>query len=271
MINNKIFRIFAHVAGTVTTLSLAYFALSPQAKALDPLLFTSTSSFTGQTTELNGGPVLTGTLYNAPANVDVTQVTVTISGTLNTNGTVKNTASQAQSFKAFAIVEFFALAPDINTPAALAAYGNDSFTADDGTSIDSAIDIVKDDSTLPKEQYTNLGSEATASYGPASLTDTGNTAGFTTESFTAASDISEFLGTGTFNLLPYTTIDQTFNGVGGNVSVDLTTLANASLTIQYYGHVVVPWNYDSASFSGMLVLGFGTCAAIRKIKSNLHV
>jgi hypothetical protein len=52
----------------------------------------------------------------------------------------------------------------------------------------------------------------------------------------------------------------------------LVTYANASLTIQYYGHtVVVPWNYDSASFIGMLVLGFGACTAMRRLNSNLHL
>ncbi|MEH1845357.1 MAG: choice-of-anchor E domain-containing protein [Nostoc sp.] len=207
-----------YIVGLATLLSLSSLFLSSKANALDGLLYSQTASFSNQLTELDGTPVLTLNQYNQQIGQTVTDVKFTITGTLTSSGTVKNTAAQAQTFTVTILPTTFDLMPDGSSPAALRNYGPfsplDSFTK------------------IGSLKYTSLASNTSANFGPYSIN---NNSSPTIVIFNQSTDIAGFLGTGTFSFNPSTEIGTSVSGGGGNITTSIMTSASAAITVEYYG------------------------------------
>ncbi|MDJ0733716.1 MAG: choice-of-anchor E domain-containing protein [Nostocaceae cyanobacterium] len=232
--------------------AVAYFtslAVSPKANALSPLLWSDSDYFINQATELNGNPALTVDKLDASFyGVTVDTVIVRINATLASSGTVTNTASSPQTFPVFALIQQFDWTPGSGAPAAL-----------------STLQPFTPFQTISTQTYTDLAPNTPTPFSLASIN------GSADQTFTSATDINQFLGTGSFSVDPFTTILSSFAGGGGNVNLDISTFANATLTVEYYGTgTPIPFEFSSnfgiPAFVGVL-FGLSMWKRQRKLKS----
>ncbi len=225
--------------------SLSSLAISPKAEALTPLS-SQTVQFTNQLTELNGTPLLTLNKYNDNATNPLVQVGLTFDTTLNSSGTVTNTASGAQTFTVLlSVLEFNLDVDPLNAPSALVGQTYSPFTTN---------------ALIGSRRYASLAPNTPAAFGLFTINaSTGTT-------FTAAPDLAGFVGAGTFSFAPSTTILTSYSGGGGNVSTNISTFADARVTVTYYGNVPFDTPYGPA----IPVLGsIVALAAMRKARKNL--
>jgi hypothetical protein len=214
------------IVGLATLLSLGSLFLDSKANALTGLLYSQTASFSNELTELDGTPALTLNQYNNMPGQMVTDVKFTFTATLSSSGTVTNTAANPQTFFVTLTPDQFDLTPDVNAPAALQAYGSfsplSSFTQ------------------IGKLKYTSLAPNTPKDFinpitlKPYEINDT------LIVTFNQATDITGFLGTGTFSFNPYTLIGTTLSGGGGNITTSIATYASASITVEYYDNSTPP-------------------------------
>ncbi|MDM9383285.1 choice-of-anchor E domain-containing protein [Chlorogloeopsis sp. ULAP01] len=226
-----------YVAGLAASISVSSLFVAPKANALT--FFTQTTSFSNQVTELAGTPVLTLDKYNPQPGEIVTDVKFTITATLSSSGTVTNTAANPQTFTVRVEPTFFDLTPGANAPAALQTYSPlASYTE------------------IGRTRYTNLAPNTPTQFGPFTIN---NNASPMIVTFSQPIDIAGFLGTGTFSFEPFTEIFTGVSGGGGNVATNITTLASASITVEYNGTSnppTVPFEFSSnvaiGSFVGIM-------------------
>jgi hypothetical protein len=197
------------IAGLAASVSLASLVVAPKANAVS--LFTSTDSFANQTTELAGAPQLTVSKYTQQVGETVTQVIVRLTASLKSTGTITNTAPQAQTFTVSTRVNQYDFVPSTGAPSALSTLS--PFTAF---------------ATIGQQTYTGLAPNTPTAFGPATAN------ALTSATFTGA-QIAQFLGSGTFGFDPFTTILTAISGGGGNVTTNITTLAGATLEVEYIG------------------------------------
>jgi hypothetical protein len=129
------------------------------------------------------------------------KVVVTLSATLTDNGTVKNTATQPQTFT---------IQEDMLVPAGPLPNGIT-------VSVDPTVSM----------NYVALAPNITVPFGPFSETlSTGAT-------FTAPADLAAYVGSGSFLVLDHTDTTQTITGGGGNLVVKINTKATITITVEY--------------------------------------
>lgn len=234
------------IAATATASALTFGSAASAA-----VLFSDTAAFANQITELEGFPQLTLDKFDA-TGYNVTKVTVSLdSGALTSSGSVTNLAAQAQSFSILTLASFFNLTADGTTPAS-------SFNTSN--------------ILIGSQGYTNLAPNSPAAFGAF----TGNLTP-SSQIFTSGSDISQFLGTGTFSFSPFTTIGTTIFGGGGNILTNIETFASASVTVTYEGEELPPPPPpqpvpEPSTIVGLLIAGgLGTWAkAKRRNAANLE-
>ncbi|HEY2381251.1 MAG TPA: choice-of-anchor E domain-containing protein [Terriglobia bacterium] len=143
-----------------------------------------------------------------PALGTLQEVDISFSNTMNTSGTVKNTA---------AIMEMFKVTMDLET---------------DLTLING--DILSTD--ISKQQSYKLTSGQYASYG--AFTDSAST----TLAYTVADGaaFTSYVGTGNFTLFAQTMTGETITGGGGNILTNTSTLSNISGEVDYVYIVPTP-------------------------------
>lgn len=227
----------AYIAGIAASVSLTSGIISPiKAQALTPL-FSTNDSFSNAITELEGSPLLTVSRYNPQTGETVTEVRVTLNASLASSGTVTNIAANPQPFTVRTIADQY----DMEVSSGPAALGT-------------TISAINSGDFIGSQRYTAAAPNVPQNFGPFSIS---NSTAFT---FTNLTDIQGFLGTGTFSLLPYTLIGTSISGGGGNVRTNISTLASADITVEYFGEATaVPFGFSSnlgiAVFAGTF-LGF---------------
>ncbi|MBD2384599.1 PEP-CTERM sorting domain-containing protein [Cylindrospermum sp. FACHB-282] len=230
------------IAGIAASVSLASLVISPKANAAS-LFFSDSSSFSNQVTELDGEPQLIVSKYKPTAGQKITQVLISLTTNLSSTGTIKNNAAQAQTFTVGTAVDTYDFVAVDGSPAVL-----------------STLTPFPDSPLIGKQKYTKLASGESSSFGTYSIN------GSTSVSFTNASDIAQFLGSGTFGVSPYTSIFTSIAGGGGNVSTNITTLTGATFKVDYYGEEVP----EPFTILGTLTAaGFGV--AMKKFKSQQNI
>lgn len=231
-------------AGILTAASIGSLAVASGADAA--LLFSDTASFTNQLTELNGGPVLTLSKYNPGSGFNVDRVVVSLSGSLRSSGSVTNTAAQAQTFTASTRVAQYDFTPGAGAPDVLQTLQPFSSLA-----------------LIGSKRYTNLAPNTPSGFGPFTIN------GSDSDTY-LGSDIAGFLGTGTLTINPFTEILTAFQGGGGNVANSIQTVADATLTIEYYGEqqITPPPSPASTTPEPSIVLGLGTLSLLGLFNKN---
>jgi hypothetical protein len=189
--------------------SLSSLAIAPQAKALDSL-GSFTDSFTNQITELADAPVLTLSQYSGSGTLE--QVVFTVNATLASSGNVTNTASGSQTFNVATQAFLYDLTPGAGGPASLTTFSP-----------------LPGGATIGSQLYSGLASGATSAFGLFSIN------GSTGATFTDPTAVLQFVGSGTFDFLPSTLIATNIAGGGGNVATNISTLASADITVEYFG------------------------------------
>jgi hypothetical protein len=203
----------------------------------DVLLYSDSDSFTDQTTELLGSPVLTVDKYNGAGTV--TSVVVTLTAMLKSEGVVTNNAAQSQSFGTETRVLQFDLTPGAGAPGVLASLQPFSVAQ-----------------LIGSQNYVDLAPGVPAAFGPFSIN------GSDSDTYTGG-DIAGFLGAGTFSMNPFTQILTSLIGGGGNIAFDIKTLASATLKVEYFGTRVIP---EPSTFilTGLGLVGLGLARRVRK-------
>ncbi len=230
----------AYLAGLTASVSLASLMISPKANAVTYTLFTDTSSFNPQLTELNGTPTLTLNKYTPKAGETVTEVDFTLTGNLTSQGNIVNTASGSNSFTVKTFVDQFDIM-QAQDPNASLLVGLPSSTL------------------IASVKYTSVPSNTSLAFGPATKSIS------SIATFINSSDIAQFLGSGTYNLYPYTGISTSIVGGGGNVTTSINTYAGATLTVNYIGTkaTTVPFEFSSDS---VIIPCAGTLVGISLLK-----
>lgn len=230
------------IAGLAASVSLASLVISPKANAV--LLFTQTDSFTNKVTELTGTPQLTVNKYNGTGILD--QVVVTILGSLTSSGTLTNNSVTAQDF-------------DVNTSGRLRL-----------TPVSGAPSALVTANVIPTgtligaiQEYVGVPAGGQVDF----PTQTAN--GSYTLTITDLVQIAGFVGGGTFSYAPTTLIGTTVFGGGGNILSSISTVANASLKVEYFGTETVPPPAnvpEPSSILGLLALSGSGAAMMKKFK-----
>jgi hypothetical protein len=169
----------------------------------------------------------------------LTSVVITEGGVVTSTGTITNTATFTNPFT-FNFAEQF------------------QFAALSGTPLSFPTTTFKVDGVTAKADY------ATASVHPAYNLSAGGTAAFNLigksvvnssgATTITGSNVSQYIGPGTFNVLVTTLTSQGFTGGGGNDNQTLVTTANPSIMIQYnYASTIV----STPEPASMAVLGAG--------------
>ena len=177
-----------------------------------------------QTTDLNG------VAFNAMVNQfnatqgTLTDVIITLLSTASTGGSIQNQAAQAQNFDFdFNIRSFLSAGSGSATAAQSIVTQKFTNTASSAANIDFG-DVT----------YMNVASGATVGYPtPGSTTQTTTVSTSPSYTLTDASSLAAFTGTGSFGLLYNTKSFQSIGGGGGNLAVNLNTLAGSAFTVQY--------------------------------------
>jgi len=231
------------------TLFSGALCVAPEAKAFR--IITSVDSFTNQTTELTGTPLLTlgrfgdaliaNSTFLGP-NEALTRVQIDTAGSLTSSGTVTNNAPNPQTF-------------DVVTSGRLRLTKGGGAPA----SITSPYNPIPTATLIGDQTFTNL-----AGGGTSDIFTAKTVSGSTTQSITAIAQLVEFLGLGTFTFAPTTLIGTTIFGGGGNVATTISTFADANVTITYTIEVV-PFEFNPAIGIGILGLAWGA-NKLRKAK-----
>jgi len=222
--------------------SLSSLAISPRAYALT-FLESSTASFSQKVTELNGTPLLTLNKYSG--SVPLSQVVLTFNAAVNSSGTVRNTASQAQSFNVTLSVDEFDIKAQPGSPSVLLGKTYSPFDSTSGI--------------IGRGEYTLLAPSVNTAFGAYTLNAP-------TKTVTFNSNLSGFSGGGTFSFAPITEIDTSTSG--SKVKTSITTLADASVTVSYYAAAVpfnIPGGATIPAVGSLIALG-----AIRKARKTIH-
>ena len=163
----------------------------------------------------------------APAGMTatLTGVIFTLMSSATTGGSLQNQAANTQSF------DF-----DFYLRASLSANGSGTATAAQsivlqkftyGGSLATALDF-------GDVQYNNVASQATVGYpNQGSTTATTTVTNAPSYSFTDATTLAAFSGTGSFGLGYNTKSFQSIGGGGGNLAVNLNTTAGSGFTLEY--------------------------------------
>ncbi|MEA5575430.1 choice-of-anchor E domain-containing protein [Anabaena sp. UHCC 0451] len=244
----------------LATASLASLAISPKAEAIS-LLSTQTQSFTNQLTELSGNPVLTFNQYNGPDTLE--EVVFTVTASLTSSGTVTNNAANPQNFIVTLIPSQYDLNAASGAPAALLALLNPNTSGTFSPLNDSNI------TQIGPQSYSGLASGATANFGPFTVN------GASSATFNTLVDVAGFVGAGSYSFDPFTSIGTLVNGGGGNVATNITTLASASIQVQYFGTPssnppAEPVPFGFSTNASLLVFG-GVFYGFNKLKKNMAV
>ena len=195
----------------------------------------------------NFGPTLTETSFTGSLSGfntslgTLTDVLITYTFGFDSNGTVTNTASQAQTFTA---------KEDVDGTLTLSGSYANSTDLDPGVS----------------QKYTNLGANTSAAFGPFTAATTTQSTTFSLSSLT--DDLSSFANA--LNYKVVTVTGQGFSGGGGNTQASLTTKASGSVSVAYTytAAAAVP---EPASWA-MMVGGFGIVGgALRRKRTTTLV
>lgn len=194
---------------------------------------TDTDSFAGLLTELADQPLRVD-LFNGALGT-LTKVIVTLEGSLTSQGTVTNTAAQAQSFTVSTRAQLFEGTKSGSSPAVLP-----------GTfAIFTPFDLIGSQtySGLAPNTPTAFGAFS-APKGPLTVLDT-------------TANLAQFIGAGVFGYDFDTLILTSVQGGGGNVTNAITTTANATLTVtyEYEGDVAVVPEPTTVSLVGLGLIG----------------
>jgi hypothetical protein len=238
----------------LATTALCSLAISPKAEALTSL-GSYTDSFTNQITELNGTPLLTLPKYNGPDILQ--QVVFTVNSTLSSSGTVANTASNAQTFTVILSPDAYDLYASTGSPAALSNLVNPNTGATFSPLYDSNI------TQIGRTRYVSLAAGASSNFGPFSVN------GSSSYTFTNATDVAGFVGSGTYSFEPFTAILTSISGGGGNVATNITTLASTSIQVQYFG-TPAPVPFGFSTNASLIVFG-GVFYGFNKFRKNMAV
>ncbi len=184
------------------------------APATAALLFSDSDSFKDILTELTGGPKLSVSRYNGGGTVN--DIKLTFSSALRTSGEIVNTAAQAQNFSLSLFAGQYDLVPVAGSPAALPTFSPltlDSFLGQ----------------TIGSQSYVALAPNVSNTFGGFEIT------GDDSLSITDINAIADFIGTGDITFEPFTQILTLGQGGGGNVDTFVDTVADGTLTIEYFG------------------------------------
>lgn len=228
------------LASIAATVSLTSLAVAPQAHAA--LLHTSSAAFTRQITDLeSSNPDLTLTLskYNPLLGVTVDQVVVTLAAEIENSGSITNTSPITRIFTVTSQLTEFTVSPNTGAPTALVAFN--PFSASPN---------------LVSQTFT-LAQDSTATFNPPIMTDTSS------QTFENTSDISQFLGSGTFSFSPSAFVSTTFTG-SGNAKTQINTLASVRITVDYYGEENVSNTQVPEASATLGIIGLAGAAFVSK-------
>ncbi|MEM9093274.1 MAG: choice-of-anchor E domain-containing protein [Cyanobacteria bacterium P01_F01_bin.53] len=219
------------------------------APATAALLFSDSDSFENILTELTGGPKLSVSRYDGGGIVN--DIKLTFSSALRTSGEIVNTAAQAQDFSLTLFAGQYDLVPAAGSPVALPTF--------------SAL-------TLDSPFGQTIGSQAYVALAPDTLTPFGEfeVTGDESLSITDITAIADFIGTGDITFEPFTQILTLGQGGGGNVDTFVDTVADGTLTIEYFGAppVTSPTSVPEPSVMGGMV-ALGALGLRKKLKRQV--
>ncbi len=181
------------------------------ASGASALTISDSDSVMDQLTELVNEQLTVDLFDDMGGSRTLTKVTVTLGGSLMSDGDVENVGAGPATFNVSTTGELFQGTPD-GAPAALGAL--DVFPVFGGT-------VIHD------QTYISLTPNSPAAFGPGSVSDD---AVFMS---TDAGELAQFVGIGTFDYLVNTIIGQSVAGGGGNVNNQIMTTASAVLTVEY--------------------------------------
>jgi hypothetical protein len=236
------------------TIVCSLFGIASQAEALVSTLGTQTVNFSNQATELNGTPILTLNQYSGTGTLSEVDFTVTAS--INSSGTVTNTASVARTFTVQLIPSQYDFNVNSGAPSALINLVNPNTGGTFSPFDDSGVSVVG------SQSYTNLAAGATSLFGPFTANGTSSAI------FTAPADVAGFIGNGTYSFSPYTSIGTLIIGGGGFASPNIVNLASGSITVTYKGTTAataVPFEFHP-TIGLVLVGGFFLAKNIKRLK-----
>ncbi|MBD2388529.1 choice-of-anchor E domain-containing protein [Cylindrospermum sp. FACHB-282] len=228
------------IGGLVATISLASLVISPKANAV--LLYSDSDSFSNRKTELNGTAPLTVDKYNGTGTVD--QIIITLFGQFTSSGNLTNNAVDPQDFDV-SLTGRLRFTPATGSPSALVATN----VIASGTSIGTA------------QSYTNIAPGAQVTFPTQTASNTYSL------TITDLTEISQFLGSGTFSYNPSSAIGTLVDGGGGNIAANISTFADATLSVEYNGTAAGTEVPEPSSILGILALTGSGAAMMRKFKS----
>jgi hypothetical protein len=158
-----------------------------------------------------------------PSLGSLSSVYIAASESVNINGTVQNTSTGPQSFtfRAGSLLT-------VTLPGTLGFL---------------------QPSPLALAQAYNLPAGGSAPYGPVNASDAVN------YTYTLPADMNWFVGVGTFSLPGFTQTQELIAGGGGNIIASLSTLAGATVEVQYtYTPVPEPGSFALLALGGALML-----------------
>lgn len=206
-------------------------------------IITDSDSFTDALTEINNLPLRVD-LFD-PSLGTLTKVKVTIGASLRSEGTVTNTAAQAQDFTVSTRVQQYDGTVAAGGPAALT----------NPFSVFNAFDLIG------TQDYVQLGSGTSSPFGPLTV-DSGL---LTVLESTDATVLNQFLGASDFGYDLTTLILTTIQGGGGNATTNISTFTSGQLNVEYEFTGTVT-NVPEPGTLGLLALGL--LFAGRKITSK---
>ena len=177
---------------------------------------TDSASFTGLTTELSS-EALRVDKFEAIVGQTLDQVIVTISGQLNSAGSVTNNAAGSETFTVSTLAQQY-----------------DGVSVGGITALPAGFDVFSPFTTIHSQGYT-IAAGATDVFGPGSASTGGPLSVLNTTNLV---DVAQFIdtnvgGTDQFGYDFTTMILTTISGGGGNVATNINTTADATLTVTY--------------------------------------
>ena len=194
-------------------------------------------SFSGQVTELADQPLTVDLFDDLGGTRTLINVLVSLSGTLFSDGTVTNTADQAQTFNVSTLGQIFQGTTDVGAPSVLPTlvilplFGN---------------------TVIASETFVDAGVGVALPFGP------GSVSAAVTFGTADPLDLAQFVGPGSFTYLMDTLIATSVAGGGGNVDTTITTLADATLEVVYeFNEIAAVPEPATLLLMGVGLLGFG--------------
>lgn len=186
-------------------------ALAASGFAAHASVITLSDSFSNLLTELVGESLRVGLFDSTQGTLN--RVVVTMSGDLASQGTVRNTAAQAQNFTVSTRAQLYTGTAAAGSPAALP----------------SLVDIFAPFALIGQQSYVQLAPDVPVPFGPVSA----STGIFTVLDTTDAGELAQFLGAGDFGYDVDSLILTAIQGGGGNIVTSIETLAGATLAVEY--------------------------------------